>query len=335
MVNIGLLRWPNACNAKNGTSGNLLVDAANEVAGGMWTITKAGTITRVIFRTGTVTTGATVDVRLETINASGVPSGTLWGTNTNVSHVIAATDDNLWLRTGVLTGSATVAMGDQIGVLVVNPSSSFGNFNIATTTWMMSLPLGYPCMVNPTRVKVVASQLPKMALEYDDGTFSSSIGTIVTEDSGTEIIIDTTTNPDEIGNYFTAPFKMRVVGWWGAVGPRVNGDYRISLYDVTSGSNTPVLTRDYDGDNSATSSDAINEMFTSAYTLQAGNIYRLAVLPLTANDVGVRTFTVPSAYPNLLADYPGGTGMQYTTRDRSSTTDPDSAAWTETANQRW
>ena len=45
---------------------------------------EAMTISHVGFRTGAVAGSPTADVRIETVAATGLPSGTLWATNTNI-----------------------------------------------------------------------------------------------------------------------------------------------------------------------------------------------------------------------------------------------------------
>ena len=63
---------------------NRTSEAANEQAAGVFQAPFTGTIDKVIFATGTVATGGTVDVRLETVSiANGDPTGTLLGTNSN------------------------------------------------------------------------------------------------------------------------------------------------------------------------------------------------------------------------------------------------------------
>jgi hypothetical protein len=84
---------------------------------------KTGTITKVGFRTVTVITGATVDVRLETVSATdGHPTGSLVGTNANASQVIADTNDNVFF-TVTLTAGASVTAGDVLAVVVVAPAT--------------------------------------------------------------------------------------------------------------------------------------------------------------------------------------------------------------------
>ena len=65
----------------------MLLNAASEEAAGVLYAPKTGTISKIGFLTGTVTTGDTVDARMETVSAAnGDPTGTLLGTNSNGSQ---------------------------------------------------------------------------------------------------------------------------------------------------------------------------------------------------------------------------------------------------------
>jgi len=84
LVDVGEMSWPVPYVSGPDTAGNRIIDAAGEKVAFIFEAPKTGTIDRLLFRTLGVTSGATVDVRLETIDASnGHPSGTLWGTDTN------------------------------------------------------------------------------------------------------------------------------------------------------------------------------------------------------------------------------------------------------------
>lgn len=336
MADIGYTLWPPATNSATplSNSSSMLIDAADEVACYVFRIRKTGTVTRVQFLTGNVTTGATVDVRLETLNSSKQPSGTLFGTNTNVSHVIGNSDDNIQLRTATLTGSASVTAGDEIAVVIVNPSSSFGTINLASSGTAFTPPGGFPKCFNPARNSIAGSDQmhPWIALEYDDGTFDFPLGSFPAN-LVTTITLTTASNPDEVALYFTPPVKMRVVGWHALMNLAAAGDFRVNLY--ASGNDTPLMTKDYDGDEStASTSRQITELFGDSEVLAAGTTYRLGFLPTTANSVILRYWECHSSYLNLLDTTLGKQAMHYSARNRSGTTDPDAAAWSQTTNRR-
>lgn len=334
---VGPYHWPPAATSPSGAAfSNLTLDAADEIAAGVFVANiPAGaskTAVRVHFLTGTVTTGATVDVRLETVNTSGQPSGTLFGTNTNVSHVIANGDDNVWLRTAALTGSATITRGDKIAVVVVNPSSSFGNLVLPTAGVVYQAVRGMPSAFSPNRTTRVDQATPlACAIEFDDGTFMVPDGSYPMNAMAT-VSANTGTNPDELAMYWTEAAKRTVRGWHASLSAAAGADFRVSLYEGSS--NTPVLTKDYDGDLFSTTLRFQEAPWDTDYTLTPGTVYRLGFLPLTANSIGMRYWECHSSYLALLDAVAGGQALHYSARNRSGTTDPDAAAWSQTTNRR-
>lgn len=311
---------------------NLTLDAADEVAAYVFAAPRAGNVTRLHFRTATVTTGATMDVRLETVGADGLGTGTLLGANTNVAHVLANTDDNLWIRTAALTAAAAVTFGQLLALVIVNPTVSPGTLNIAGGLATAIFTGIAPYSLNPTRANR-SQVIPLCALEYDDGVILAPVACNPVATIPTNLALNTGTNPDEAAAYLTVPTACRVIGWYGMLGLAAGADYRVSLY--ANGNNTPLLTRDYDGDVTGivTNIFGAERLFSSKLELTAG-IYRLGVVPLTANSVTVRYWEVAAAHPTLLNSLSGGAGVHYSQRNRSGISDPDAAAWTEITNRR-
>jgi hypothetical protein len=335
MVDIGVMPWPSPPTGSLPSFASILLDAADEAAASIIRIPRAGTIVRGHFRTGTVTTGGTgdIDIRAETVS-NGQATGTLFGANTNINHDLTDGDDNTWIRSAAFTSSFAVALGDQVALAVVNPSSNFGNFNVVTSS-MTSLIVspGVSHAFGPTRATKIDLAAPIMALEYDDGSFAIPAGCFPMHTAATALALTTSSNPDEAALYFTALAKMRVVGWWMAAALNAGADYRVNLYE--NGNDTPLLSADYDGDHtSSTGSRTYVELFDDAYTLTAGTVYRLGFLATTANQVALRYWEVSSSYLNLLDCVSGKKTTYYSARNRSGTSDPDAAAWSETTNRR-
>jgi len=329
----GVIGWPRFPSGSTFAFGALTIDAASEVAAICFRPRFTKTCTHIHFRTGTVTTGATVDVRLETVDGSGQPSGSLYGTNTNGSQVIADANDNVWFRTA-LTASASVVAGTPAAIVVVGPVSP-GNLNLASITADGMPSHGWPTPIAPTRAteQDQSAQLV-CALEYSDGTFEVPAGGLP-YNTVSSVSLDTATNPDEVALIFTPQVKMRVVGWYGSIFTEAAGaDFRVSLYE--SGNNTPLLTKDVDGDFNTTNvnSRGFEDYFNSGQIVLPTKNYFLGVLPTTANNITIRYFEVDSTYLGLLDTMPGKRAMHWSQRNRSGTSDPDSAAWSNTTNRR-
>jgi hypothetical protein len=156
----------------NRSTTQMLIDAAGEKAGWVLRAPKTGNIRKVGFGLYTVTTGATMDVRIETVDMStGFPTGTLWGTNTNASQVILDTDDYKWFTTQ-LTSDAAVTRNDLIAVVIVNPQTSYGNMIIPVFS-DDSRQLPYSAWYQAAWSRLGG---PIMALEYSDGSYESIPG---------------------------------------------------------------------------------------------------------------------------------------------------------------
>lgn len=192
---------------------NLTINTADDRIACIFRATKAGQIRTIYFRTGTVTTGATVDVRVETVSlATGDPSGSLWAANTNGACVIAGTDDDV-TKSATLTANATVAVGDLVAIVIVNPAGSPGNLVLQTVGYFQGVGLPYHDFFDgATWAKGNASPTTLvMALEYSDGS-SCNIPGIHGVGPLTTTTFASGSTPDTIGARFRLPVGVRVIG---------------------------------------------------------------------------------------------------------------------------
>ena len=252
---------------------NCLIDAASEKCGIVMQAPKSGNIATVRFRTGTVTTGDTVDVRLETVGADGWPTGTLLDTDTNAAVVIADGDDSAE-KVATLTAAASVTVGDFIAVVVVNGGSG-GNMNIAFNADDVygNFPRGVEYVGAPAWAHRDSS--PIMALGYDDSSYAW-IPTVFPETGGYgNISIDGT--PTHGGARFQLPVKMRAKGAWIHGYMAAAGSFVVKLY---SGAVTELASVTVDSDylrNAGTQSEQIALFFAAPVELEASTWYRLVV----------------------------------------------------------
>jgi len=197
------------------TFNSYTLDADGEKLAFIMHAPKTGTISKVCFRTGTVTTGATVDVRLETVDATtGDPTGTLLGTNSNGAQVIADANDNVFFTTALTTGVA-VTKGDLMAVVIVVPTGA----NLALVD--LADDSGSSGPIFPYSTQFAAAAWTKSAtgsgiicaLEYNDGSYAYQ--PLMWPLSATQTdTFNNSSSPDERGNKLSLPFPARVTGFW-------------------------------------------------------------------------------------------------------------------------
>ena len=305
--------WDYALHAVTTTTD--LIDGADEKTAYVVQAPKAGTIDRVCFRTGTVTTGETVDVRVETVATTGLPSGTLWATNTNASKVIGNADDDTWFET-TLTAGATVAKGDWFAVVVAMPGSTSGS--IAITRGSPTIGLRPYCAHFVAAAWIRRASAPIGAVRYSDGTYPAIPGVLPYGVNSGSQVFRSSTNPDERGNKITVPFACKVTGAWLS-GETFVGDFTLKLYDISNNvlSDIAVEGNMHADVIAAQMGDLV--MFDNEVTLAAGDVVRLTMLATEGTDTVLYAAAIPSG---LAAASPGGGQMVYTTRN-------DGGAWTD------
>lgn len=303
-------------------AGSLLLDAAGEKAAFIFRAPKAGNIRKVGFRTNTVTTGVVdLDVRLETIDAStGLPTGTLWGTNTNGLVTIADTDDNKFFVV-TLTADATVAKDELVALVIVPPGSGF-NFNIASTIaggFASNMGTPYNALYTTSWAKTLSSAGNVGYIEYSDGSAVPS--DFLPVDTMASTLFNNGSTPDERGNLIQLPFPVRCSGIWASAGLSVaNGAFDYVLYGPSG--QLAFVSNDSDiSDGSATNRWTYRQ-FTTPVELLPDTNYRAVVKPTTTNNIVLYSFTTLTA-AMMAAIAPN---IQHTERT-------DAGSWTETNNR--
>jgi len=314
---------PNPINDSfNASFGNILLDSANEAAGVVFKIPKTGIIDRVGFRCSTISTGAILDLRLETVDVNGNPSGTLVQSSSNILKSVADTDDNTYFT--VHLGSGTlVNQGDLVSFIVRMSATSAGSLSITTQSFV---PVGgtfpYPnSFLGGAWTKGGGAGALTFSMEYDDGS-SSFIDYCAPIFGLSSLTVTTASTPDEVGLAFAFPFPSVLRGMWVHFSP--TSDTNVNLYDADG---STVLNTFLIGSNNrpfSTNQGTQIHILSSAYDLVAANTYRIALVP------NQRTIVVPCAITssNLtsqgLEGYPNVIGTSRT----------NSGAWTDDPRQR-
>lgn len=309
---------------------NSPIDAADEGVAAILAIPKTGNVLKILFSTRTVTTGATVTGRIETLDAAvtpATPSGTLYHANATGTLVVNSTDDNIGLTIS-FASAAPVTKGDKVAVIVKNPLVSFGNIQIAdfaddvTNFPYKMLNTG----ISPLISWAVIARAPIVGLEYDDGSYEHIHGCwpITTITTTT---YNNTSTPDEIGIRFQVAFPCRASGMWAYMDP--DGDFNVNLYD--SDGVTKIASTSYavDKDVSGTTTAGYHFFkFATTANLTKDTYYRLVIEPSSATSLSLYDFTVLTAA--VMDAFDGGQLVHLT-----SAKDPTGeGSWTNTTTRR-
>lgn len=297
----------------------VILDGAGDHQSYVFAARESMTITHVGFKPGAAAGSPTVDVRIETVGATGLPSGTLWATDTNI--VTAAIASNTYSQQA-LTASASIAAGQVFAIKVAYVSgTSLVLQHLGSMTWESE---AFPYSVtNTTGADAKASAL-QTALgcfsAWSSSTAPYSLEGMVPA-SAHALNSFNNTNSAKRGLKFTAPFDGRLIGIRFYHAAQV-GDFNVVLFDDAG---TPAelgsTSTAYDGDlNALANAGSLFCPFDNAVTVAAGTTYRAMVEPSSATNVNLSTLTVPGAdYRNAT---PWGTDGHYTTFA--------SAAWDDT-----
>lgn len=262
---------------------------------------------------GTTTTGGTCDWRVETVT-SGLPSGTLWATNTNASVVVANADDNVLKVSGALTADATIAAGDTVAFIATVPSGYNGAFQSHSNAWDRPDVMTYHVANTGTWGKLTTPLI--LYLEDSsgnpvlvDGCFPINARTLTGYNSGS--------SPANRGNKMTILTKCRCIGIWTYISA-TNADTKGTLYDNSD--------TDLGNDTiTAVNGTGVVHFYFDPVTLNVGDVVRAIISPTTGTSINSREVTVPSS--SYMDGLPGGTSVFLT---RGST-----GSWTDVSTDRF
>lgn len=301
------LPWPgiNLANTTVVVGASTTLDASGEYECYIGYAREAMAVSHVGFRVAVATGSPTVDVRIETVDAAtGLPSGTLWATTTNIVTGALSTGWNLV----ALTSTANIAKGQAFAVKILYNGGTSVQLNNVGGVIEGQKAVPYRVVNTGTPTKTVLSATPAMALGSSSTTFYRLIGMlpIITVTGGTF----NNTNSAKRGLRFQVPFACRVTGLRHYLGTAV-GDFNIAILD-DSGSELSGSSTAYEGDIGLnTVSGSVDLFFDNPVILQPNTWYRATVEPSSATNSAVMFFTLPSS--DYQSGMPGGSNSHYTT----------------------
>lgn len=301
------LPWPgvNLANTTVTVGASTVLDASGEYECYVGYAREAMTISHVGFRVNTATGSPTADVRIETVDAStGLPTGTLWNTNTNI--VTGALSTGWTLQ--ALTASASIAKGQVFAVKILYNSGTTLTLNNVGGAIEGQKAIPYRVVNTGTPTKTVLSATPAMVLGSNSTTFYRIIGMlpITTITNGTF----SNTNAAKRGLRFQVPFACRATGIRHYLGTAV-GDFNAAILD-DAGNELSSSSTAFEGDIGLNTVSGSCDLFLdNAVILTPNTWYRATIEPSSATNSAVFFFTLPSA--DYASGMPGGTKGHYTT----------------------
>lgn len=224
-----------------GAYGTLIIDAASEKAAMIFELPATGTIIGAEFRTGTVTTGSTVDMRLETVSLTdGYPTGTLYHANATGTAILATTTDqnkiiNDGFGAGTAWGSFTGTRKDKVAMVIAQPAAASGACQVAgvrPTTPAVNAANGFPYSALFTTAWAQQSVWPSLALEYSGGVYHYIHDIFFPFKNPASVLWNNGSAVAEYGGKITVPMSCRSSGIRASLDFDGTSDIVISLYNA-------------------------------------------------------------------------------------------------------
>lgn len=296
------------------------IDASGEKIAMVFKVPKTGTIAKIGFATRGVSNSQTLRVGIETVNASGDPSGTQYGGSAVGTQ--AAPAANTYYTVTLGTG-ATATRGDTVAV-VIQFDGTVGNANVAYFNTNTNPNLAFPYYDNFTAAwahNAITGGLI-MHLEYDDASVEAIPHAYPVSVDTIAVTFNNGSSPDERALKFTLPNPTRVSGFWAFLDLDAAVDLVLYDSDGTTVLETQSLVA---AERAGTAGSFITALFDATETLTASAVYYLAVKPTSVTNVTLKEFTVSTAL--IMDAFSIGQNAYLSTR-------ADAGAWTDTTTRR-
>lgn len=305
----GFMRWPGytaVIVSAPGVSTNTTLDAAGEYTSFVFQAKEDMTISHVGWRNGTVAGSPTVDTRIETVGADGLPTGTLWAANTNlVSGTLVSNTWNLF----ALTASATILKGEFFAVKIAYASGT--SVIVQQIAGPRSAAVNAPYSVtNVSGAPVKSNQLTAYNVAF--GSSATTFYSMENSYAATTVTAGTFNNTSSAkrGLRFQVPFACQCAGicWYNG---SAAGDFNAALLD-DAGAELASSNTVFEGDRSGLNANvSMTVVFDSPVTLTPGTWYRASLEPTSATNINIHFATLPSA--DYRSAWPGGLNTNYAT----------------------
>lgn len=273
----------------NYTSATLAIDASGEKVGYIFKVPKSGIIDKIAFRVGTVVASETLRIGLETLDASGDPSGIQYGGSAVGTQAAPATNTIYEVS---LATPATAVSGDSVAV-VIQFDGNIGNLPLLCYTKSIGSTgnIGFPYMDHfTTSWAKSVSLIGLLSVHYSSDNTYVNLGYFPPA-SLSSISFNMNSSPDERGHLISLPFGHRV--WGVSVFMDLDNAADLVLYDSRS---VAVRTTSLLSAERGSTGHALFEVpFTTPYDIAANEPYRLMLKPTTASNVIILRATLNSS----------------------------------------
>lgn len=318
------LMLPTPWGLSNGSSfalGNFGLTSAGHKCALVFAAPKNGVIEELGLMVGSVTSGATLDLRIETLDAAGDPSGTLVAGGANVNLAISTGDANTW-KTATIGTPPTVTRGQMLAYVADN-TPVVGNLNLRNSGTIIQQQRGYGDVFTASWARQVTA--PNFAVRYQDDTEWARIPGVIPATNMGFASWNNNANPDERGARIVAHLGCRIVGVWSFsvhVNATSTGDVKVYVNDDQRGvSAAPGTQRSNTNSSGRTVHWLPEPVFCSK-----GDIVRATIKATDAsNNVGFNTIDLPNAAVNGALDM--GDDCIYTSRNNEG-------SWTDSSLTR-
>lgn len=336
---VGLQAFPMQMLANNTTSSSLAVNTLtfNGTADRLAYVGKAyqaDSISKVFFRTGTVTTGDTVKIQIESVT-NGRPSGTIIATGASGTVAIADGDDNVWKSVTIGT-PYTFSVGEDFAIVLTHDSGATPDLLLSAVSAELGGWGGAMCGVN-LQDTGAGSWNTSVLARFEWVVEMTGAGGAVTmpglfplNGGGTISPFNSGTNPNERAMKLVAPVKMRVIGVSLALfNVAAGSEISVSIWDST---NNPLAQATYDGDTaiSATADGVANVFFAAPVTLDAGTTYYIGMMANNANSMSLMELSAAGTGASSTAIRAFGIGTVTAHLSTRQWVGTDPGAWTDT-----
>lgn len=299
------------------------LDATTDYSAYICKAPATGTIDKLHVRVGTTTLSGTLSCQIQTLDASGDPSGTAYGSCAQADVAVTGTEDNTLITFSSLACSATI--GDYIAIRVWASVVTSGSINVLASATPSGLNVyGLPYSSNRTSGTGAGSEAVIAAgpvIEYS-GAVYHQVGWAPQGTYGVEGI-DNDSSVRRIGNRFILPASVTAIGCWVFI-DNDNDTTTIKLYD-TDGTTELATSALVAVNRQGTATRMQFVPFTAPVNLSANttNPYRLVITTSSNTTNAAQIAVLSNVAAAHMAMMPLGTAMYHTSHNGTSWTDTD------------